>query len=95
MTDQASPNSGQHTGASARSAILTALTALIFGLLGAAIWSISGLADTRTRAFLMDNPEMLPEMAEALQQRETSSRLDAHRIGAGLLRQRATVIWKL
>ena len=75
MTDQASPNSGQHTGASARSAILTALTALIFGFLGAAIWSISGLADNRTRAFLMDNPELLPEMAEALQQRETSSRL--------------------
>ena len=68
MTDNAS-NDG------ARSAIMTALTALVFGFLGAAIWSISGLADNRTRTFLMENPEMLPEMAEALQQRETSSRL--------------------
>ena len=59
----------------ATSAIMTALTALIFGFLGAAIWSISGLADNRTRAFLMENPEVLPEMAEALQQRETSERL--------------------
>ena len=60
-----------------RSALLTALTALVFGFLGAAIWSISGLADNRTRAFLMENPEVLPEMAEALQQRETSDRLAA------------------
>lgn len=59
----------------ARSSILTALTALVFGFLGAAIWSVSGLADNRTRAFLMQNPEVLPEMAEALQQRETSDRL--------------------
>lgn len=56
-------------------AITTALSALVFGFLGAAIWSISGLADNRTRAFLMDNPEVLPEMAQALQQRETSDRL--------------------
>ena len=48
---------------SARSAILTALTALVFGFLGAAIWSISGLADNRTRAFLMDNPEVLPDLS--------------------------------
>ncbi|MEM7701317.1 MAG: DsbA family protein [Pseudomonadota bacterium] len=58
-----------------RSAILTALTALVFGFLGAAIWSISGLADNRTRAFLMENPEVLPDMAAALQQKETSDRL--------------------
>jgi len=60
---------------SARSAILTALTALVFGFLGAAIWSISGLADNRTRAYLMENPEVLPDMAAALQQKETSERL--------------------
>ncbi|MDJ0978551.1 MAG: DsbA family protein [Erythrobacter sp.] len=56
-------------------AIMTALTALVFGFLGAALWSVSGLADTRTRAFLMDNPEMLPEMAEELRARETAKRL--------------------
>jgi len=60
---------------SARSAILTALTALVFGFLGAAIWSISGLADNRTHAYLMENPEVLPDMAAALQQKETSERL--------------------
>ena len=68
MTDAPAPTS-------LRSSIMTALTALIFGSLGAAIWSVSGLADNRTRAFLMDNPEVLPEMAAALQQRETSERL--------------------
>jgi protein-disulfide isomerase len=68
MTDNAAQTS-------ARSAILTALMALVFGFLGAAIWSLTGLADNRTRAFLLENPEVLPEMAEALQQRETSSRL--------------------
>jgi protein-disulfide isomerase len=71
MTDNAS-QSGQ---SGARSAILSALMALVFGFLGAAIWSYTGLADNRTRAYLLDNPEVLPEMAEALQQRETSSRL--------------------
>ncbi|MEL6541791.1 MAG: DsbA family protein [Pseudomonadota bacterium] len=63
------------TNSSTRSAVLTALTALVFGFLGAAIWSISGLADNRTRAFLMENPEVLPDMAAALQQKETSDRL--------------------
>ncbi len=62
-----------------RSVLLTALMALAFGFLGAAIWSFSGLgdnrADLRTRAYLLGNPEVLPEMAEALQARETSDRL--------------------
>ncbi|MEE4153180.1 MAG: DsbA family protein [Erythrobacter sp.] len=60
---------------SLRGALLTALLALVFGFLGAAIWSFSGLADNRTRAFLLENPEVLPEMAEALQAREASERL--------------------
>lgn len=68
MTDQTLPSS-------ARSAVLTALTALVFGFLGAALWSVSGLADNRTRAYLMENPEVLPEMAEELQRREASERL--------------------
>ncbi|MEO1047595.1 MAG: DsbA family protein [Pseudomonadota bacterium] len=68
MTDTNSSNS-------TRSAVLTALIGLIFGFLGAGLWSISGLADTRTRAFLMENPEILPDMAAELQSRETSERL--------------------
>jgi protein-disulfide isomerase len=60
-----------------RTAIITALTALVFGFLGAAIWSVSGLADSRTRAFLMDNPELVPEMVEALQKRDMAERLAA------------------
>ncbi len=52
---------------------------MAFGFLGAAIWSLTGLgnsaADNRTRAYLLDNPEVLPEMAEALQAREASARL--------------------
>ncbi len=61
--------------ASLRGALFTALLALVFGFLGAAIWSFSGLADNRTRAFLLDHPEVLPEMAEELQAREASERL--------------------
>ncbi|MEO1730169.1 MAG: DsbA family protein [Pseudomonadota bacterium] len=68
MTDQQSQSSF-------RSAILTALTALIFGFLGAAIWSLSGLADNRTRTFLIQNPDILPAMATALQTQEASKRL--------------------
>jgi protein-disulfide isomerase len=60
---------------SPRTPILTALIALIFGFLGAGLWSVSGLADRATRAYLVDNPEVLQEMAEALQARETSQRL--------------------
>lgn len=69
MTDTSSNKS------SVFSAILTALIALIFGFLGAAIWSVSGLADKRTHAFLIENPEVLPEMAAELQSREASRRL--------------------
>ena len=68
MTDSSSSGS-------ARSAILTALLALTFGFLGAGLWSVSGLADTQPRAFLMENPEILPDMAAELQARETSERL--------------------
>ncbi|MDJ0643106.1 MAG: DsbA family protein [Erythrobacter sp.] len=53
----------------------TALMALIFGFLGAAVWSYSGLADNRTRDFLLDNPDMLPQMAQAYQEQEAAKRL--------------------
>lgn len=58
-----------------RNTLATAFMALVFGFLGAAAWSYSGLADNRTRAFLLDNPDMLPQMAEAYQTQEASKRL--------------------
>ncbi|MEM6908884.1 MAG: DsbA family protein [Pseudomonadota bacterium] len=61
--------------ASLRNTLLTALMSLVFGFLGAALWSYAGLADNRTRTFLLDNPEMLPLMAEAYQTQEASKRL--------------------
>ena len=62
---------------SLRNTLLTALTALVFGFLGAAIWSYAGLADNRTRAFLLDNPDMLPQMVEAYEAQEAEKRLAA------------------
>lgn len=58
-----------------RNAILTALLALVFGFLGAAAWSYAGLADNRTRSFLLANPDLLPQMAEAYEAQEASKRL--------------------
>lgn len=55
--------------------LLTALLALVFGFLGAAAWSYSGLADNRTRAFMMANPELLPQMAQAYEEAEAAKRL--------------------
>jgi hypothetical protein len=62
------PSSLRHT-------LLTALLALVFGFLGAAAWSYSGLADNRTRAFLLDNPDILPQMAQAYEEQEAGKRL--------------------
>jgi protein-disulfide isomerase len=61
--------------ANLRNILLTALIALVFGFLGAAAWSYAGLADNRTRAFLLDNPELLPQMADAYQAKESRERL--------------------
>lgn len=62
---------------SLRNTLLTALLALVFGFLGAALWSYAGLADNRTRAFLVSNPDILPQMAEAYQTQEARKRLAA------------------
>jgi protein-disulfide isomerase len=62
------PSSLRHT-------LLTALLALTFGFLGAAAWSGSGLADNRTRAFLLKNPDLLPQMAQAYEEQEAAKRL--------------------
>ncbi len=58
-----------------RSIIITALVALVAGFGGAALWSLSGLGDAQVRRYLVANPEILPEMAAAFQQREARERL--------------------
>jgi len=55
--------------------LLTALLALAFGFLGAAAWSYAGLADNRTRAYLLDNPAILQDVAQALQEEQSRDRL--------------------
>ena len=51
--------------------------ALLGGLLGAGLYSASGLAGRQTEAYLLDNPELLQRMAEGLQAREAERRLAA------------------
>lgn len=67
--------STQTSQAPLRQTLLTALMALVFGFLGAATWSYSGLADNRTRAFLLGNPDLLPQMAQAYEEQEAARRL--------------------
>ena len=49
--------------------------ALLGGVLGAALYQATGLADRQTEAFLLDNPDMLPRMAQELQARDAQERL--------------------
>ncbi|BDI59877.1 DsbA family protein [Qipengyuania nanhaisediminis] len=58
-----------------RSSLLTALLALVFGFLGAAAWSLTGLADNRTRSYLIENPTVLQDVAEALAQQQSRDRI--------------------
>ncbi len=51
--------------------------AVLGGMLGAWLFSLTGMADRRTEAYLLDNPELLQHMADALQQREAERRLEA------------------
>ncbi|MEZ5680956.1 MAG: DsbA family protein [Erythrobacter sp.] len=55
--------------------IVTALIALVFGFAGAGIWSVSGLGNGQVREYLVSNPDILPEMAQAYQQGESQERL--------------------
>ena len=68
MSTDPAPSTLRHT-------LLTALLALAFGFLGAALWSYSGLADNRTRSFLLGNPDLLPQMAQAYEEQESGKRL--------------------
>lgn len=67
-TSSSSPPALRHT-------LLTAALALTFGFLGAAIWSYAGLADNRTRTFLLANPDLLPQMVSAYEAQEAEKRL--------------------
>lgn len=58
-----------------RNSVFTALIALIFGFAGAGLWSLSGLGEARTRAWLVANPDILPAMAEALQKQDAQAKL--------------------
>lgn len=62
-------------GSSIKSLALTSLLALLCGFAGAAAWSYSGLADARTKTYLLENPEILPEMADAYQKKQSSDRM--------------------
>ena len=55
--------------------LITALIALVFGFGGAALWSFSGLGNDMTRHYLLENPDILPEMVENLERAEASKRL--------------------
>jgi protein-disulfide isomerase len=55
--------------------LATAATALVAGFLGAWLFAASGLGAASQRAWLLDHPEVLPAMAEKLQQREAEKRL--------------------
>ncbi|WP_394730322.1 DsbA family protein [Altererythrobacter sp. GH1-8] len=55
--------------------LTNAALALACGFLGAATWSATGLADKRTEAYLMENPQLLPAMAQAYEKQAASDRL--------------------
>lgn len=58
-----------------RTALISAAVALVFGFGGAALWSATGLGDRQTRAYLLENPELLEEMVSALQAKQGQERL--------------------
>jgi protein-disulfide isomerase len=59
--------------------LFTVLIALAAGFAGSALWDLSGLGDRATRAFLLANPEVLPEAMQVLQQREQLARIEPMR----------------
>jgi protein-disulfide isomerase len=54
----------------------TLAIALAAGFAGSALWDVSGLGDRSTRAYLLANPEVLPEAMDVLRQREQQARID-------------------
>lgn len=58
-----------------RQIALTLAVALVAGFAGAALFSASGMGDERTRAYLLDNPDILPQMAQAFESRRAEDTL--------------------
>jgi protein-disulfide isomerase len=56
--------------------LITVIIALAAGFAGSALWSLSGLGDDSTRAYLLANPEVLPEAMDVLHQREQLARIE-------------------
>ena len=54
---------------------LSGAVALAAGFGGAALYHASGLGEQSTRAYLLENPDILPQMAEALQRQDSEKRL--------------------
>ncbi|MCV0383179.1 MAG: DsbA family protein [Erythrobacter sp.] len=57
--------------------VVTAALALVFGFVGAGIWSLSGLGENRTREYLLAHPGILNDMVEALKAEQSGERLAA------------------
>jgi protein-disulfide isomerase len=55
--------------------LVTAAIALVAGFAGAGLWSLSGLGHFATRDYLVANPGILPDMAEALDRQESAAAL--------------------
>lgn len=55
--------------------IVAALLGVLGGFAGAAIWSSTGMGQADTRAYLVANPDILPEMAEAYERQRSEDRL--------------------
>jgi protein-disulfide isomerase len=58
-----------------KNSLFNVVLALVAGFVGAAIWSFSGLADSRTQSYLLSNPQILPQMADAYQAQQAEARL--------------------
>lgn len=54
---------------------MTAALALVFGFIGAGLWQVSGAGDGLTRSYLIENADVLPEMAQRLQRMELADRM--------------------
>jgi len=59
--------------------VVAVAVALPAGFAGAALWDYSGLGDRQTRAYLLANPEVLPEAVNVLQTREQAKRIEPMR----------------
>ena len=55
--------------------LLTLVIALAGGFAGTGLWHLTGFDDRATRAYLLANPEILPEAIEVLQRREQQARI--------------------